>query len=164
MEKSSKEMKATKEEVKSQAIKIISKNKAAESLFNSLWFKLSEPRFITLMFSIFYGLSIIYGFHSLLNMDPLTVELPRYYVGPIVSMTFIVGGIIGIINAPRGLWQFERAGMIFISTGFFVNLCWLLVDPTPGIHWGRIYKVLIALILIAIRYSMTAWARQDPEK
>lgn len=160
----SKSSKTTAKEVKSQAIKIISKNKATESIYNRLWFRLSEPRFITLMFSIFYGLSIIYGIHSLLNDDPLTAELPRFYVGPIVSMTFIVGGIIGILHAPRGLWQFERAGMIFISTGFFVNLCWLLVDPTPGIHWGRVYKVLIALILIAIRYSMTAWARQDPEK
>lgn len=156
--------KTTPGEVKSQAIKIISKEKASKGVFSGLWYRLSEPRFITFMFSVFYAMSIAYGVHGLINENPFTVELPRFYVGPIVSVTFIIGGAIGLMYAPRGLWQFERAGMIFISTGFVVHLCWLLVDPMPGVNWARIYKILTALILIAVRYSMTAWARQDPEK
>lgn len=129
-----------------------------------LWYGLSEPRVITAVMLWFYGSSIAYGFYQLNTPVRHMEERISDLLGFTIGLTFIVGGLIGILVAPKGLWQFERAALVFLATGVFVHLIWAIYDPAPGIRWGQIYRLCVEISLILIRWYMIRWARMDPEK
>lgn len=129
-----------------------------------LWYGLSEPRVVTVVMLWFYGSSMAYGFYQLNTPVRNMEEQLASPLGFIICLTFIVGGLIGVLVAPRGLWQFERAALVFLATGVFVHLIWAFYDPAPGIRWGQIYRLGVEISLILIRWYMIRWARMDPEK
>lgn len=129
-----------------------------------LWYGLSEPRVVTAVMLWFYGSSVAYGFYQLtVPAGPMEEQISDP-LGFIICLTFIVGGLIGVLVAPKGLWQFERAALVFLATGVFVHLIWAIYDPAPGIRWGQIYRLGIEISLLLIRWYMIRWARMDPEK
>lgn len=129
-----------------------------------LWYGLSEPRVITMVMLWFYGSSIAYGCYQLYKPAMHLEEQLSSPLGFIIGLTFIIGGLIGVLVAPKGYWQFERAALVFLATGVFVHLVWALYDPAPGIRWGQVYRLAVENGLILIRWYMIRWARMDPEK
>lgn len=148
----------------SEAIKIIKERKIRMNPIYRLWYGMSEPRIVTFLQTLFYIMAFCYGVRQILTIDSFPEEILNIHTGILVSLTFIIGGSVGMLSAPRGFWQFERAGIILIITGSLIHLFWTLFDPMPGVRWGQVFRIASCIVFLTIRYSTISWARMDPEK
>lgn len=148
----------------SEAIDILKNRKVRMSPIYRLWYGMSEPRIVTFLQTLFYTMAFVYGVRQILTIDSFPEEVLSIHTGILVSLTFIIGGFIGMISAPRGYWQFERAGIILIITGSLIHIFWTLFDPIPGVRWGQVFRIASCIVFLIIRYSTISWARMDPEK
>lgn len=148
----------------SEVIKIIKERKVRTNPIYRLWYGMSEPRIVTVLQTLFYIMTLCYGIRQIVMFDSFLEELLNVHVGLLVSITFIIGGLIGTLSTPRGFWQFERAGIVLIITGLTTHMFWLLLEPMPGIHWGYVFRLASGIVFLLIRYSTISWARMDPEK
>lgn len=148
----------------SEAIRIIKERKTRMNPLYRLWNGFPEPRIITLLQTFIYGAILAYGLRQLFYTDSYTEEILSPGIGIAVALTFVVGGLIGVIATPKGYWQFERGGIILVITGLSIHFGWTLIDPMPGIRWGQIVRIGICILFFLMRYSNISWARMDPEK
>lgn len=148
----------------SKTIKIIKERKVRMNPIYRLWYGMSEPRIVTVLQTLFYIMTLCYGIRHIVMFDSSLEEFLNVHVGLLVSITFIIGGLIGTLSTPRGFWQFERAGIVLIITGLTTHMFWLLLEPMPGIHWGYVFRLASGIVFLLIRYSTISWARMDPEK
>lgn len=148
----------------SEAIKIIKERKVRMNPIYRIWYGMSEPRIVTVLQTMFYIMALCYGIRQILTFESFPEEFLTIHTGILVSLTFIIGGSVGMLSAPRGFWQFERAGIVLIITGFAIHMLWTILDPTPGIRWGQVFRLASCIVFLMIRYSTISWARMDPEK
>lgn len=148
----------------SEVIKIIKERKIRMNPIYRIWYGMSEPRIVTVLQTMFYTMALCYGIRQILTFESFPEEFLTVHTGILVCLTFIIGGLVGMLSAPRGLWQFERAGIVLIVTGLGIHMVWALFDPMPGIHVGMVFRLASCIVFLLIRYSTISWARMDPEK
>ena len=127
------------------------------------WFGLSEPRFITVTMLFVYSMIIFYGLYQLLFPWAGPEHLDEA-IRILVGLTFFGGGVVGLLATPKGYWQFERAAIGLVLTGFGAHILWTFYDPEPGIHWGQLFRLVLGCCFFTSRLYRISWARMDPEK
>lgn len=129
-----------------------------------LWLGLSEPRFVTMIMFFSYVLVFSYGLYQITGLavihGELVNELTRYLVGS----TFVLGGLVGMLASPKGMWQFERSAIGLVLTGLISHEVWIFYDPAPGVQWGPLFRTTMIISFLLIRWYTISWARMDPEK
>ena len=148
----------------SEAIKILKDQKLKNNPLFRIWHGLSEPKIITVLYAVVYLNFLVYGLAQIFYSVGFSADNLAPVLTNLVASTFVIGGTIALASIPKGYWQFERGGIILVSTGLITQFIWTLLDPDPGIHLGIELRIYSSLLFLAIRYCTIMWARMDPEK
>ncbi|MBF0807897.1 hypothetical protein E4U03_04595 [Rothia nasimurium] len=132
--------------------------------FNRLWHMLSEPRVVTAFFLTIYTVFLIQGVQGLLVPPHPHDEQVQTWTRLLVNGSLVAGGLVGVASTPRGLWQFERAAILFVMAASAVQLFWTVFDPDPGVRWVSLWRSVTILLFLGARYYTIRWARADPGK
>lgn len=127
------------------------------------WYGLSEPRVITVAMTLAYAFSVLFGIWQLSNHPPHVSDGLNEITKNLVGWCFL-SGFIGVYATLRGNWQMERAVIYILITGFSVHLMWAIFDPSPGVRWGQIFRIVLCIVLFINRHALIRWARLDPER
>lgn len=137
----------------------------SEKVFFAKWWEwLVEPRRVTFAMCIAYALIIYQGIGNIIH--PGIEGIAFDWLRMVINAFLIVGGLLGLIAAPRGLWLFEKPAMIFIVAAYVAHWTWVIADFDHDgvIEQGKVTRIAICLILFYTRYERIRGARVDPKK
>lgn len=130
------------------------------------WSSIREPRAITLVQTLIYALCAAGGLSTIL-WPPVSVQ-GQY--GVIITAAWgwfaLVGGTLGMVSCPRGVWLIEKPALIlcglalFLYAGFIISL---QITET-GNRLSQFFFVTIVLFHFIARYMRIHRYAYDPEK
>lgn len=121
----------------------------------AVWLRLQEPRAITLMQTIIYGVIFYAGVTTVIN-PPAAVE---GQFGLTITLVWAwiatVGGLAGALACPFGKWLIEKPAIILCATASAMYAGIVLTLHIQDLDNGmpQVCFVIIALLYFASRYA-----------
>lgn len=128
------------------------------------WLWLMEPRRATAARIGTYGAISLAGLSVLADSTRWLVEALQW-AEPIWATGLIVGGILGVIATPRGLWWLERAAVILCGNALAVYAGASLTMGYRGAPGNYVLPACVAIALgltLRIRWRTIRTAWLDP--
>lgn len=138
-------------------------NRAKMTPARRAWNLLAEPRTLTFIFCIVYLLMIIQGAISFFTP---ALDVPQTVPRVMVDVLLIVGGALGLVATPRGLWLFEKPAIFMICGAHAVHLLWVVgdFDGDGRIGWQRAISIFAIVLFMIARWAKINPAMLDPAK
>lgn len=120
------------------------------------WEKVSEPRILNAIFWVGYVVTFLTGVVTLVA-PPMTVTGE---IGPVLAILwaymFILGGAIGATTALRGLWAWERWGILLGWAGLAVYAIVITVlhFTSPGSRLTQLGILTLAALFFLARWVL----------
>lgn len=131
----------------------------------SLWDALHEPRVVTVIYLVAYLVALGMGAVTLIN-PPATIEGALGFITPFWGAFLALGGAVGAVACPRGVWWLERVGMgaVLIGLGMYVGTAVALHVQSSGNRLAQVGAITLAILLFLARWAHIRWAALDPTK
>lgn len=130
-----------------------------------LWELLHEPRVITALMMLLYCVVTTMG-AAVYVQPPSSISSELGWLTAGWAGLLVIGGTLGVVSTPRGIWWVERLAIIATATGTAVYLATVLQLHVSG-SGNRIPQagsIAIVLIALAIRWARIRYAALDPTK
>jgi len=131
-----------------------------------VWRGIQEPRIVTLIQTGIYLVTFAVGIDALLD-PPVSV---RGAIGPVLTTCWavflVLGGALGAVAAPPGVWWLERVGVMACMSGLLIYGAVLVALHVTSPDGNRL--PLAGVTLIATGSFLVRWFRirryaYDPE-
>lgn len=129
------------------------------------WAGLQEPRHITVAMVVAYLLCIAAGAATL---HESTLRLIGVW-GPRIETTWawmlILGGTMGALSVPRGIWGVERSGLwLTIGACLIYAMTTVYIAASPGNQWLQAAFALMGATFFCTRLIRIRGAALDPTR
>lgn len=130
-----------------------------------LWTMLQEPRAITALMVLAYGLVLVIGVAALAQ-PPSSITHALGWVTRVWAGCLLAGGLLGVAAAPKGLWWIERLAIIAALTGTAIYLSTVLQlhFAQAGNRIPQAGFISITLVTFIVRWTRIRYAALDPTK
>lgn len=132
----------------------------------NVWLKVQEPKIVTLYQTFIYLLMFLAGLSALIQQpytiaDKLGMGLATWW-----ATMAVVGGILGMLSCPPGVWWLEKVAIPLCMGGVAVYAYTLstLVYTQPAMKDIAVAMALMMLLHFAARYARIRKTAYDPEK
>lgn len=130
------------------------------------WLLIQEPRVVTVIQTLEYLIVLGIGMSVILR-PPTSI---RGELGPVlmdaVGMLLMLGGALGVVGTPRGIWWVERLGIIASCGGLLIYLSVVvqLEATTQGSRLLQLGVILLAVVGLIKRWARISRYQYDPER
>lgn len=130
------------------------------------WGLLHQPPMVTAMATLAYaGLAVLSALS--LNHPPgtITSELGKY-VTMSWSLFALLGGLVGVLSAPRGVWWLERVALLSVATFLLIYTTTIagLQVTSSGSRWMQLGVLCLGWYFVVSRWDRTSGAALDPTR
>lgn len=129
-----------------------------------IWLMLREPREVTAVTLVAWGLFSCIGVLALLH-PPQTVEHQLGWLLALVwAVSLILGGVLGLVGLFSGWWWVERSGILATGLGTTIYLFTVtaLQISESGNRHVQIGFICVALIFLIVRWLRIRGPQIDP--
>lgn len=129
-----------------------------------IWELLREPRAITALMFLMYIVIFCIGWTAF-STPPSSIQAELGWVTPLWASSLILGGALGTVSTPRGVWWIERLAIIAAGTGVVIYLMTVLqlhLVSETGNRLPQAGFIFLALISLGNRWFRIRYASLDP--
>lgn len=132
----------------------------------SIWDMLHEPPVVTAFATVAYAFLAVMGALSI-HHPPGTITSE---LGNLATYSWsgfaILGGLLGTIAAPRGVWWLERVGLYSVMTflAIYSTTVVNLQINSPGSRWMQLGILALGWYFVVSRWDRTKGAALDPTR
>lgn len=128
-----------------------------------LWLQIPPPREATVLMAGVYTLAIVQGVWSFL-MPSDGAEYFDQIVRVWLLLLLSVGGFIGLVSLPWGIWMLEKAGIFTLLAVDIAHLSWVLldVDNNGMAEPGKFCRLAMLMLFLMTRYVRIRGRDLDP--
>lgn len=152
---------------RTKAVRLASDHLMARRRFPlRIWDLLHEPRVVTVCMILGYMGLFGGGLGSLLH-PPSTIQGELgVTITTMWSWFFIIGGALGLVSAPRGIWWLERVALIAAGTAFLIYGSTIanLQITGAGSRWMQLGVLTWGMFGLIARWHRIHWAALDPTR
>lgn len=128
-----------------------------------LWLNVPSPREATVLMAGVYTLAIVQGVWSFF----LPSDGAEYFdqvVRVWLLLLLSVGGFIGLVSLPWGIWMLEKAGLFALLAVEVAHLVWVVIDVDNNgmIEPGKFCRLVIVILFLLTRYARIRGRDLDP--
>lgn len=136
------------------------------SILKSLWFKIKEPRVISVLYFFIYLVMLVGGISSFID-PPATIlgemgDVTMYSLGSLLT----AGGAIGSFASLPGIWWLERIAVASIgaAASLYAVIVLTLHLTQPGNRILQLSFVLSIIIMQLVRWHRIHERPYDPAR
>lgn len=131
--------------------------------FRDLWINVPPPREATVLMAGVYTLAIVQGVWSFFIPSD-GAEYFDQVVRVWLLLLLSVGGFIGLVSLPWGIWMLEKAGLFALLAVEVAHLAWVVIDiDNDGmVEPGKFCRLAILILFLLTRYARIRGRDLDP--
>lgn len=132
----------------------------------AVWFKIREPRVISVLYFFIYFVLFLGG-TAALNDPPSTIAGEVGMVAMnLLSTILAFGGALGMVAALPGIWWLERIAVLSVSlsAAIYGYIILSLHVSTPGNRLLQISFIAVTLLMQGVRWHRIKERPYDPSK
>lgn len=132
----------------------------------TIWDLLHEPPVVTAGAIVVYLALATFGILSIFHPpSTITSELGNLVTYGWASFA-ILGGALGLLSAPRGVWWLERIGLYAVATFLLIYTITVvnLQITAAGSRWMQLGLIAMGWYFVLSRWDRTSGAALDPTR